>query len=599
LLAVTATALAAPPQVEIRAQTRVIIDSVRLVGDDLAEIRGELLDALTGDGIDRQQVAIRIGTAAANATTDTEGKFRARMSVEPGPQPVDLEFAGNKLLGSSQLSQITDPARAQVSLAFDFEEARGGVNVRVRATADDQPVRLPIALSAGAPADDKLIALGDVRSGAPFLLTRQAAGGPGVRKVRAVFAGDDTRQAATAEKTVELSAASTTTMAASATRLAYEDDLEITGKVTDEDNHSLGRAAVTLASGDRRLAQGATAEDGSYKFKIEGEILGQGQWGIQVQADPGRPSIKPSRSAPAVIQVAAPQPVPVSYTIAAFLATACAAGGFFTARARPWRRLRRSAQPGDAPAQTPRAEQIEGGLVAAKPGLVSTLRRPSDDGFAGAVRDTVRGRPIADAVVRLQFQHGRDPGRPIPRAALPPAPPGDPAGSPAASSLRSTGPAPGGADPSDAPRGRPLSIAPREAHSGPDGNFAFEALAAGEWIAEVCAPGHVTEKFVISIPHRGELRGVRIDLVPVRERVFQLYRRAAEPVLPEPRLWGIWSPRQIVDHVRSRRPTPALAELTSFVEEIYFSPRLAGEAVLPEAAEQVERAIHERARAAS
>jgi hypothetical protein len=115
----------------------------------------------------------------------------------------------------------------------------------------------------------------------------------------------------------------------------------------------------------------------------------------------------------------------------------------------------------------------------------------------------------------------------------------------------------------------------------------------------VLAPGHVTEKFVVSIPHRGELRGVRVDLVPVRERVFQLYRRAAEPVLPEVRLWGIWSPRQVFDHVRSKRPSPALSELTDFVEEIYFSPRLAEETVLSAASEQVDRAIRERARAAS
>ena len=100
----------------------------------------------------------------------------------------------------------------------------------------------------------------------------------------------------------------------------------------------------------------------------------------------------------------------------------------------------------------------------------------------------------------------------------------------------------------------------------------------------------------MSIPHRGELRGVRVDLVPVRERVFQLYRRAAEPVLPEPRLWGVWSPRQIVDHVRSKRPSPALAELTDFVEEIYFSPRTAAESVLAQASERVDRAINERAR---
>ena len=99
----------------------------------------------------------------------------------------------------------------------------------------------------------------------------------------------------------------------------------------------------------------------------------------------------------------------------------------------------------------------------------------------------------------------------------------------------------------------------------------IEKLDTGEWRAEVAAPGHVTEQFSVTIPHRGELRGVRVDLVPVRERVFQLYRRAAEPVLPEARLWGIWSPRQIVDHVRSKRPSPALADLTDFVEEVYFS----------------------------
>src|SRR4051812_17191286 len=99
---------------------------------------------------------------------------------------------------------------------------------------------------------------------------------------------------------------------------------------------------------------------------------------------------------------------------------------------------------------------------------------------------------------------------------------------------------------------------------------------------------------MLTIPHRGELRGVRVDLVPVRERVFQLYRRAAEPLLPEPRLWGVWSPRQIVDHVRAKRPSPALAALTDFVEELYFSPRLAPEAVLATANEHVERAVKER-----
>jgi hypothetical protein len=261
-----------------------------------------------------------------------------------------------------------------------------------------------------------------------------------------------------------------------------------------------------------------------------------------VRAEPGNAAIRPSDSPPAIIKIAAPQPVPVSYTIAAFLATALAAGGFFTARAKPWRRFRRAAPPADAPTETGDAEQEGGGLVVNKPGLVSTLRRASDDGFSGAVRDTVRGRPVEDAVVRLV-----------------------------------------------------LGDAEREVRTTADGSFVLERLAPGEHRAEVAAPGHVTERFGVSIPHRGELRGVRIDLVPVRERVFQLYRRAAEPILPEPRLWGIWSPRQIVDHVRAQRPTPALTELTDFVEEVYFSPRTVAEEILTQASERVDNAIRERA----
>jgi hypothetical protein len=523
-----------------------VLDKVRLTADDVAEIRGQLLDNLTGEGIGDQVISVKIGDSTTTATTGSDGRFHTTLAVSTGQQAVKLEFRGARLMSPAQLAQVTDPARAQVALTLDFEEAPGGVKVSVRATADDQPVQLPITLSVGAPSDDHLAPLANVRSGAPYLLTRKAAGGPGTRRIRAAFAGDDSRQAATVEKAIELSASSTTTMAVTTTRLAYEDDLGVTGTVSDEDGHPAARAAVTLASGDRRLAQGATAEDGTYKFKVEGQILGQGQWGIQVQADPGKSSIKPSRSAPEIIRVSAPQPVPVSYTIAAFLATAAAAGGFFMARAKPWHRLRRPAPPAELPVNPAQDEQLEGGLVVARPGLVSTLRRPSDDGFSGVVRDTVRGRPVADAVVRLRLQH-----------------------------------------------------TDREVRTGPDGNFTFDLLATGEWLAEVVAAGHVTEKFVVSIPHRGELRGVRVDLVPVRERVFQLYRRAAEPILPEPRLWGVWSPRQIVDHVRSRRPSPALAELTTFVEEIYFSSRLAGEAVLPSATEHVDRAIRERARVAS
>jgi hypothetical protein len=423
------------------------------------------------------------------------------------------------------------------------EPTSRGVSVTVTATIDDKPATLPIDVSVGSPTESTLKPYKTVDSNTAFTLTRAEAGGPGSRRVHAAYKGDDARQPALADATIELAAATTTTMKLKRTSLAFEDDLVVTGKVTDEDGKPIGRAAVTLLAGDRRLAQGATSADGTYKFSVEAEILGQGQFGIYVQSDPGSTFVRPSKSDPAIIKIAAPQPVPVSYTIAAFLATGIAAGAFFLARARPWQRFRKQVAPADVPEKEQATEGGDGGLVVAKPGIVSTLRRPYDDGFSGSVRDTVRGRPVPEAVVRLL-----------------------------------------------------LGEEERELRTQADGTFLFERLAVGEWRAEVAAPGHVTEKFVVTIPHRGELRGVRVDLVPVRERVFQLYRRAAEPILPDAKFWGVWSPRQIVDHVRSKKPAPALSDLTDFVEEVYFSPRIAAETILSGASERVDRAVRERLR---
>jgi hypothetical protein len=543
LLVVSGLARAAPT-VDIKAQTQLQLESVRLRGTGDVEVSGKLTDKLTGDGIGGRTITINIGGQLVEATTEPDGRFTVGVVVPPGPQPVQLKFRGGALLDASELTQVADPSRAPVTLVIRAEDAPGGQQILVSTTVDEVATPLPIDLALGAPGDKDLKPVATIPSNAPFLLTRAAAGGPGSKLVRATFKGNATYQIATGEVRFELTSQTTTTMAVSSTALAFEDDLVATGKVIDEEGKPVAKAAVTLTSGENKvLARGATNDAGMYKFDVEAEILGQGQWGIQVGADPNSSYIKGSRSAPVIIRIAAPQPVPISYTVAAFLATALAAGGFFTARAKPWKRFRKQTPPAEVALETENLDQVDGGLVANKPGLVSTLRRPYDDGFSGVVRDTVRGRPVPEAVVSLV-----------------------------------------------------LGDQEQERRTTEDGGFVLEKLAVGDWKAEVAAPGHVTERFMVTIPHRGELRGVRIDLVPVRERVFQLYRRAAEPVLPEARLWGIWSPRQIVDHVRSKRPSPALSELTDFVEEVYFSPRLAAETVLPETSERVDRAIRERAR---
>lgn len=570
LLLVIGTAWAGP-QVEIRAHTQLALTHVKVRDGGMLEVTGKLSDKLTGDGIPSERVYVTIGGRQEPAFTSSDGTFRVVVPGPPGPVEVELTYkGGNRLEKADPLSVSMDPTKALITVALvKIVDDPHGARLKVNAVGEEGNIDIALDLDIAGVDDEKWKPVRKVKSNEEFTLTRKDAGGAGTKRLRAMFSGDDLRQPAFAIATLELTSGTTTTMALSSKGLAYEDELVVTGHVTDDDKLPVPRAAITLMSGDRRLAQGATDDNGRYRFEVEAELIaertpiseGKGpggmgpgssapicaegnecSFGIQLKTDPESPAMRPSQSDPQVIRIAAPQPVPVSWTVVAFIATLGAAAAFFLARTKPWTKLRRTAAPADVPSEEGDIEQAHGGLVIAKPGVVATLRGPKDDGFAGVVRDTVRGRPIADAVVTITFgdkQH-----------------------------ITATG---------------------------ADGSFQIEKLETGDWRAEVSAPGHVTERFTVTIPHRGELRGVRVDLVPVRERVFQLYRRAAEPVLPETRLWGVWSPRQIVDHVRAKRPSPALADLTDFVEEIYFSGRLAAETVLAEAGERVDRAIGERA----
>jgi hypothetical protein len=536
----------AGPTVEIRARTQLALGRVKVIDAGRVEVTGHLADKLTGLGIPNERVMLTIGDQIVMVVTDSDGSFRTSVAPPPGSIQIQMEYrGGTRLEPADPLTVTTDPAKVEIELSLvKVADDPAGARIRIDAKSTESVETVPVALSVAATTDETWRELRTVESGTDVVFTRKEAGGAGLYRLRARFLGDDRRQAAEAIVTIEMASGSQTSLSLSSTKVAYEDDIVASGKVLDEDGTPLKGTAVTLMAGDRRLAQGTTNDAGGYRFEIEAEIVGQGQFGLQVQADPGFSYIRPSRSQPVVVRIAPPQPVPVSWTIAAFLATALAAGGFFAARTKPWKRLRRAQPPADVPSEEGEIEVPHGGLVSAKPGVVATLRRANDDGFAGVVRDTTRGRPVADALVTLT-----------------------------------------------------LGDRERSARAGADGSFAIEKLDAGEWRAEVMATGHITERFAVTIPHRGELRGARVDLVPVRERVFQLYRRAAEPVLPEARLWGIWSPRQIVDHVRAKRPSPALAELTDFVEEIYFSPRLAEEGVLPQAEGRVTQALNERTRA--
>ncbi|MFT3699595.1 MAG: carboxypeptidase-like regulatory domain-containing protein [Kofleriaceae bacterium] len=542
---VAAATLNAAPQVEIKGKSQLSLTKVKS-REDGVEITGQLTDKLTNDGLAGQNITVTIDGQTESAMTQPDGSFRVFMPLAASGQiKVELGYTGSRSVDrADRITVTTDPSKQQVELGITKAmDEPTGARLRLAALGEDGPLDgIPLQLAVAPQNTDAWKPVTGGPSGSEVSLLRKDAGGPGMYRLRATFPGDDHLQAASKEVMIELASATTTTMTLASQKLRYEDDLVAKGTVVDDDNHPVEGATVTLTSGDRRLAQGATDKTGAYKFSVEASVIGQGEFGVQVASDPGKSYVKPSRADPQIVRIANPAPVPVSYTIAAFLATGLAAAAFFVARRKPWLRLRKAAPPSEASSEDVAIDVGDGGLVLAKPGIASTFRRAQDDGFSGSVRDNVRGRPIEGATIRLLF-----------------------------------------------------SIDEHTTETAADGTFAFEGLTQGEWRCEVSAAGHITEKFTVSIPHRGELRGVRVDLVPVREKVFQLYRRAAEPILPEPRLWGIWSPRQIVDHVRTKRPTPALADLTDFVEEIYFSPRLAAESQLVVATERVDRAIAERA----
>ncbi len=244
----------AGPTVEIRAQTQLSLGRVKKRDGGQVEVTGQLQDKLTGEGIPGQKVAVNIAGQQAEAVTQADGSFVATLPAEDGQQEVMLSYEGaSRLERAATLTVRTDPAKSLLELAIaKVADDPAGAKLVVNARSDEGPVTVPVRLEVGAVTNDKLAPLRTVDTGTELVLTRKEAGGAGVHRLRAIFAGDDMRQAATATVTLELTSSTTTSMHLSTLKLAFEDELIVSGKVLDDDNRPVAHAAVTLVSGDRR-----------------------------------------------------------------------------------------------------------------------------------------------------------------------------------------------------------------------------------------------------------------------------------------------------------------------------------------------------------
>jgi carboxypeptidase family protein len=130
--------------------------------------------------------------------------------------------------------------------------------------------------------------------------------------------------------------------------------------------------------------------------------------------------------------------------------------------------------------------------------------------------------------------------------------------------------------------GRPVSGAtltleaagspPLHATADEDGRIQL-SIPDGRYRATVSAPGYLPLGFDVVVPHRGELRGFRIDLLSVRARALRLWTERAGPFAPPDRLLLV-TPGELA------ALQPALAPAALAFEEIFYSGRPADESSL-------------------
>ncbi|HTE51683.1 MAG TPA: carboxypeptidase regulatory-like domain-containing protein [Kofleriaceae bacterium] len=568
-LAASATAAAAPV-IEVRARTAITVEPIRRARGATTSpqftglrIHGRIHERGSDEPVPGAAgLTVSFDDKTRPTVVTDDGRFDIWFATEGGRHSLRIDYAGDsRFEGSSFSLPELDVAKQPLVLSMrapdQVQRASGPLAIEVQASDEAAPARVRVSVRFGPAEAEELDEVGQVTTDelgrAPFSLPAARLGPPGPKRVMVVFAGDGLYDPATIESTVLVSSATKLALTIDRTDVSFEGRVRGRGRLTDDVGAALAGEPISLMAEDqggrRSLDDTLTGADGSFELDAPASELGAGPHMVQALFESPRAYLQASRSPPARIGVAERRPVPVGYSLAAFAATAASIVAFVALRTRPWtrwiKRLRgESAGPGAGGA----AEKVDvpphTGLTLARPGLVSTLRRPHDHGFTGAVADAVTAAPIAGAMVVVRSE----------ALAEPPA------------------------------------IATDDA-----GGFELEDLPEGEHRAEVSCAGYVTERFALTIPHRGELRDARVDLLPVRERIFQLYREAAEPLLPRPDLWGVWTPRQIFDHVKAARPSRALAELTSHVEESYFSARVPEETELARTEARVAAARAEAA----
>jgi hypothetical protein len=533
-------ALAEPPApvIRIRAHARLTLGTVEKIPNGVA-VDGTLWDDAAGGPVAGKRVRVGLRDPQSGALLEGEsqsddgGAFRVELPAPLGSYQVQADFDGDGDYPEPRtIARTVDVTRRPVELVLSAPDragvGSGGLPVAVVALVDGRPADLQVKLAIDLrPA--VIVETGETGRAEAMLDLPSDVGPSAHLVVRARFAGDEVHDAAISERAVLITTPTTVTASLDEPTIHRGDEATVSGRLDDARGSLAVQVVLAVAADGRTLGQATTDTTGHFTIPIATRQLTVGNARFAVHYDPPVSYRDGSRSPSLELTVLPAMPVPLGGYLFPPLFTLLAIGAVWAWRRSPWRLFsRQRVTPADE--QFPVEERQASGLVEARRPMAATFRRAHDLGASGVVWDAPFDRPVA-AQVRVVG---------------------------------------GGASQTVACDAR--------------GRFTVENLPPGKCLFTIFAPGYLPVRFERELPHRGELRGVRVNLQPLRAEILAIYKQVTLGFLPELRFAALWTPRELCDHVRkSGALPPSLSALSDLLEEAYYSPRIPGEDALAEA----------------
>ncbi len=313
-LVITSAQSFAAPTLNVKGRAEIELDPVSRK-NELVAVAGTLRDRYAKTPIPNQGVTVTIGDQLQTPLTDDEGYFTASFPITDGIYDVSAVFAGAPEFSAARVSlEKVDVSKTALKISLEVPNvADHGTSLTVRGQASGKNSNPTLVLEAtfndGAedvPLEDVQVTSGKFQ----FELTKEQIGEPGEKSIRLSFPGNAGFNPATSKANFISRATTTLSLVLkSSAILAYEARQTFTGTLTTKERlRPIPKAAITIVSGSRSVAQILTDSSGNYEISLLGAELGEGPHQLQALFSPTSGRLSPSRSAPLSLKVQAPQP---------------------------------------------------------------------------------------------------------------------------------------------------------------------------------------------------------------------------------------------------------------------------------------------------